>query len=152
MERVSDEYLNRLIALSESQCLSKLSSSEVITNQLLKILYELKYRRSMKQEKGGIMTNSKPIPVKRCKIDGAEQDVKEWAVKQWFAKINEELDELKVALIRWDDDDADIAITDEAADTITVITSMLEAMGFDENQRNEAQQRVNEKNRLRERL
>jgi hypothetical protein len=50
MARVSDEYLNRLIALSESQCLSKHSSSEINTNQLLKILYELKYRRSVEQE------------------------------------------------------------------------------------------------------
>lgn len=46
MSRVNDEYIDRLIALTESQCLRKHSSSEINTDQLLKILYELKYRRS----------------------------------------------------------------------------------------------------------
>lgn len=39
-----------------------------------------------------------------------------------------------------------------AADTITSITTMLEALGIDEEMRDEAQRRVNEKNRKRGRI
>ena len=41
---------------------------------------------------------------------------------------------------------------EEAADVVTAITSMLEAMGIDENMRQEAQRRVNEKNKERGRF
>ena len=109
------------------------------------------------------LSSVKPIPVKRCKIDGVEQDVKDGTVKQWLQKINEELDELKDAIVtpvglerklgRNTFADEDVKnIAEEAMDVITVITSMLEAMGIDEEQRNEAQRLVNEKNRKRGRL
>ena len=81
-------------------------------------------------------------------------------VKQWFQKINEELDEFKEAVYRHFDgkmimidrhvDDKKIAM--EAADTITAITSMCEAMGINEKERQEAKKRVNERNRGRGRI
>lgn len=98
-----------------------------------------------------------PAPVKH--IGGV--DVKALKIKQWFAKINEELDEMKEVMLQWNDLDSvgldieksdDIAIADEAADVITAITSMLEAVGIDERQRQAAQMWVNEKNRRRGRL
>lgn len=92
-------------------------------------------------------------------------EIREQAVKQHFAKINEELDELKAAVLRevttrnnlddlavGVDDDTDTDIAEEAADTITAITTMLEALGIDAGMRDEAQRRVNERNRERGRL
>lgn len=92
-------------------------------------------------------------------------EIKEQTVKQHFAKINEELDELKAAALRevttrnnlddladGVDDDTDTDIAEEAADTITEITTMLEALGIDAAMRDEAQRRVNSRNRERGRL
>ena len=96
-------------------------------------------------------------------------NVEEQTVKDWFQKINEELDELKRA-IPWvletkakdafkdeygnlkDEWDEVPEVAEEAADTITAITSMLEAMGIGEQQRQEAQRCVNERNRERGRI
>ena len=47
----------------------------------------------------------------------------------------------------YDDD-----IAEEAADTITAITSMLEAMGINEHDRQDAQREVNRRNRERGRI
>lgn len=102
----------------------------------------------------------KVLPIPCTNVEGK-------SVKCWFQKINEELDELKEGvLVRFktcDDADAwakysrqaetnigNIAL--EAADTITSITSMLEAMGIDEEARQAAQKQVNEKNRKRGRF
>ena len=99
-------------------------------------------------------------------------NVKVKSVKAFFTKINEELDELKEAVlcelsVNADADmpleNEDISqfetvkkwhncIAEEAADTITAITSMLEAMGIKEDARQEAQARVNVKNKERGRL
>jgi NTP pyrophosphatase (non-canonical NTP hydrolase) len=80
-------------------------------------------------------------------------EIKEQTVKQLLQKINEELDELKQALfIRKYFLDMDEHVAEEAADTITAITTMLEALGIDAEMRDEAQRRVNEKNRERGRL
>ena len=92
--------------------------------------------------------------------------VEEKTVKAWFSKINEELDELKEAVLIayygihvqidtpiFDPQKEDlIAVAVEAADTITAITSMLEAMGIDEDMRQAAQKRVNAKNKERGRV
>ena len=85
-------------------------------------------------------------------------NINESSVKDWLQKINEELDEFKEAVLHtvtltgavtegqpW----RRIRIAEEAADTITAITSMLEAMGIDEEMRQEAQRQVNEKNKER---
>lgn len=74
--------------------------------------------------------------------------------KEHFAKIDEELNELKEAVILSSSEyDGNLeSIAEEAADTITAITTMLEALGIDAEMRDEAQRRVNEKNRMRGRL
>ena len=82
-------------------------------------------------------------------------EIKGQTVKQLFAKVDEELNELKQAVFL-----ADTlphghligAVAEEAADTITAITTMLEALGIDEKDRAEAQNNVNRKNRERGRL
>jgi len=101
-----------------------------------------------------------PLPVKN--VDGVS--VETWTVKDWFQKINEELDELKedvmcgvaglksYASYSYCSEGSREFIADEAADTITAITSMLEAMEIDERQRQAAQERVNERNAERKRL
>lgn len=104
---------------------------------------------------------SRPLPCVRDE-NGA---INEQAVKQLFAKINEELDELKAAVLRevttrnnlddladGVDDDTDTDIAEEAADVITAITTLLEALGIDAGMRDEAQRKVNAKNRERGRL
>jgi hypothetical protein len=86
-------------------------------------------------------------------------NVKEKSIKDWFQKINEELDEFKGAVLACatyemaeqpvdilEFDECEDVVAEEAADTITAITSMLETMGIDERARQEAQERVNEKN------
>ena len=85
--------------------------------------------------------------------------VNETTVKDWFRKINEELDEFKEGLSLSDEpeelifsDWAKERYAEEAADTITAITSMLEAMGINEEMRQEAQERVNRKNMERGRI
>ena len=95
-------------------------------------------------------------------------EIREQTVKQLFAKINEELDELKAAVLSAfysldvvPSDRPDLknvnhddlpCIAEEAVDTITAITTILEALGIDAEMRDEAQRRVNEKNRERGRL
>jgi len=85
-------------------------------------------------------------------------------IKMLYAKINEELDEFKSAVDGWrwyvatdertEEKEADWKkdIAEEAADVITAVTTMLEALGIDAEMRDEAQRRVNEKNRSRGRL
>lgn len=91
-------------------------------------------------------------------------NVEEKTVKDWFQKINEELDEFKAEIFVprdkdikriYDSDDPGYdfsCVADEAMDTITAITSMLEYMGIDENERSKAQMRVNKRNAERGRL
>lgn len=92
-------------------------------------------------------------------------NVKKKTVKEWLQKINEELDEFKYEVTKvynssnvliyehdFHTEDETTRILYEAIDTITVITSMLEAMGIDESKRQEAQRRVNERNRERGRI
>jgi NTP pyrophosphatase (non-canonical NTP hydrolase) len=103
----------------------------------------------------------RPLP---C-VQDEHGEIRGQTVKRLFAKINEELDELKAAVLRevttrnnlddladGVDDDTDTDIAEEAADTITAITTMLEALGIDVDMRDEAQRRVNEKNLKRNRL
>lgn len=84
------------------------------------------------------------------------------SIRRLLQKINEELDELKAEIYRigYENDypvffprsGNAIRVADEAADTITAITTLCEAVGIDEEMRSEAQRRVNEKNRNRGRL
>lgn len=90
-------------------------------------------------------------------------EIREQTVKALFTKINEELDELKSEIILFQSLDVPCVvlrksdeiweeIAEEAADTITSITTLLEALGIDAEMRDEAQRRVNSKNRERGRL
>ena len=105
-------------------------------------------------------------------------NVKEKTLKEWLQKVNEELDEFKESVMncfcldkmdiypmvlvdgdlykRYEDigynDEDKRKIADEAMDTITAITSMLEYMGIGEKERQEAQMRVNKRNAERGRL
>lgn len=159
MERVSDEWIDMFVDVDKYGTIMR----GVFAEKVIWCMKELQARRRTEKEHKNIEANVesvKPLPVKRCKIDGVEQDVKEWTVKQWFQKINEELDEFKREILVWNgfgsvptiNSVSKQKIREEAIDTITAITSMLEAMGIDEEQRNEAQRRVNEKNRKRGRL
>lgn len=91
-------------------------------------------------------------------------ELKKQNTKMMFAKINEELDEFKLEVNGWlyflATEEASIetikqwktSIAEEAADTITAITTMLEVMGIDCDMRNQAQIMVNRKNESRGRL
>ena len=92
----------------------------------------------------------RPVPCVRDE----HGEIKEQTVKQLLSKVNEELDELKqiIAISESLPTKMLYPIAEEAADTITAITTLLEAMGIDAEMRNEAQRQVNAKNRERGRL
>lgn len=110
-----------------------------------------------------------PIPCVRDE----HGEIREQTVKQLLSKINDELDELKEAvlfsagldetsgvvfrptddeLVQCCDTEGQGVIAEEAADTITAITTLLEALDIDAEMRDEAQRRVNNRNRERRRL
>lgn len=95
-------------------------------------------------------TAPRPLP---C-VQVGRKAIKNCTDKEHFAKIDEEVNELKEAVILYSSSDYGNLerIADEAADTITAITTMLEALGIDAEMRDEAQRRVNAKNRERGRL
>lgn len=75
----------------------------------------------------------------------------------WVAKLNEETGEaireaLKVSRLAEMDGnfhDAEVDLAEEFTDVITVCTSWLHALGYDEYLRGEVQKRINEKNKAR---
>ena len=141
---------------------NSLTECQLTNNDLVKLLRgDYKIKQISKKE-----DSERVLPTPCTKVE------KE-TIKDWFQKINEELDELKAAVLFAATTDGDIddvpddykalmnplefeasyrEIAEEAADTITAITSMLEAMGIDENMRQDAQRRVNEKNKERRRF
>ena len=104
------------------------------------------------------------IQIEPCLVvDGKK--VSENTIAEHFAKIDEELNELKAAILHecticnrlekvidGVDDNTDTDIGEEAADTITAIMSMLYACGYDQDYIDAACQVVIEKNRDRGRL
>lgn len=89
--------------------------------------------------------------------------IKEQPLKRLVAKIDEELNELKQAIIRYQSFDLPCVvlcknstigkeIAEEAADVKTAITTLEEAFGIDEAMRDEAIRQVNQKNFSRGRL
>lgn len=102
----------------------------------------------------------RPMP---CVCD-EHGEIREQTVKQLLAKIDEELNELKweLGLHPVDFTACEFAehlrpvermiIAEEAADTITAITTMLVALGIYAKIRDDAQERVNQKNFERARL
>jgi NTP pyrophosphatase (non-canonical NTP hydrolase) len=102
-------------------------------------------------------TFERPLPCVRDE----HGEIRKQTARQLLSKVNEELDELKdciFSVMNLDDlpDDMPtgiyVPIAEEAADTITAITTLLEAMGIDAEMRNEAQRKVNAKNLERGRL
>lgn len=121
------------------------------------------------REKDGIYKRVyEPVrPVPCVRDDGGE--IKMQSIKALFAKIDEELNELKEAIIGGEYADLRLwsvvegesrilfpqekeRIAEEAADTITAITTLCHALGIDAKMRNEAQRRVNRRNMERGRL
>ena len=98
-----------------------------------------------------------PIPVKK---DSNGLSIKDYEVKDWFQKLNEELDEVKeyanqAEVLREyhfknDPDEWYVPhIAEELQDLITVCTSYLDCLGFDQKKRIELTKHINEKNRMR---
>ena len=134
---------------------AKIEQGSIVCSQCITCGIKLTIRRSLHAAIAHWNTRAdeKILPIPCTKYQEA-------TVKEWFQKINEELDELKEAIIRADDwtrpadefnhHGADtVAIAEEAADVITVITSMLESMEIDEDMRQKAQKAVNAKNKER---
>ena len=98
----------------------------------------------------------RPLP---C-IRDEHGEIKEQTIKRLFAKIDEELNELKIAVnleLGTNVHDARcqvpvLNVAEEAADVKTAITTLEEALGIDAEMRDEAIRQVNAKNRERGRL
>lgn len=116
-------------------------------------------------EKSGIYkrvyTPVRPVPCVRDE----NGEIKKQTVKQLFAKLDEEVNEFKAAVLRevtvrndlsdiadGVDDDTDMDIVLEGADVKTVITSIENALGYGVDRRDEAQRCVNRRNLERGRL
>lgn len=122
-----------------------------------KIFAEIKksFTTSKQQEKKGMKEKILPIPCTK---------VGETSIKGWLQKINEELDELKNEVFYIADHPRETVtplwvtchtvspVVDEATDVIIAITSMLEAMGIDEEMRQKAMERANKRNKERGRF
>lgn len=137
-----------------------------LEREMLKIVYD-SYKNGY--EEGALknapraMENLPVAPVPCVK------ETENTSIKDLFQKLNEEVDELKVEILKncyFDDGiddvrsilksykmDEDIKamqrIAEEAADVCTVVTSLLEAIGVGFEMRQEAQRRVNEHNKER---
>ena len=86
----------------------------------------------------------RPIPVVK---DGNGKLIKHYTPKDWFQKLNEELDEVKIAVVNRADNLGSAAeIAEELQDLITVCTSMQEWLGFNDVQRGFLAKEINEKN------
>ena len=91
------------------------------------------------------------------------RDIKPKTLREWFARIDDKLNSFKEDLIETNVNGLDtpldsfidtggILVADGAAELITEITSMLEDIGIDEKDRQEAQARLNKKNEERGRF
>ena len=89
------------------------------------------------------MTVDKPIPVIK---DKAGKLTKDYSNRDWFSKLNEELDEVKLSIATAQ---FKVKTAEELQDLITVCTSFLEFLGYDENKRGELAKQIKEKNRRR---
>ena len=88
----------------------------------------------------------------------AFEGIEKWKVRDWFVEINQKLDEFKAECFRlgWINQKPKHfhsctkaekqLLADRACETMTAITSLLEAMTINEEQRQEAQRRVNKAN------
>ena len=98
--------------------------------------------------------STKPIPVIK---DKHGKLIKDYSFTDWFLQLNEELDEIKEAAFIVDSSicaEYELqqrinALAEELQDLITVCTSMLQQLGFDESKRNQLAMQVNVKNKER---
>ena len=121
-----------------------------------------KLREEMERQPIHIEPDSpvRPIPCVRDE----HGEIQNQTVKDLVSKIDSELTELKWELAAYPSNYVAFyyaesvrpvewtRIADEAADTITAITTLCEAIGINVDARDEAQRRVNNKNRSRDRL
>lgn len=123
-----------------------------------------KWRETVRLKDAPSAMDSVPVAPVPC-----VKETENTSLKDLFQKLNEEVDELKVEILKncyFDDGiddvrsilksykmDEDIKamqrIAEEAADVCTVVTSLLEAIGIGFDMRQEAQRRVNEHNKER---
>lgn len=95
--------------------------------------------------------DSLPVPCKKA----GDKLLDTCTVKEWMGKINEEVTELHEAIISYEASKCGgdfNNFVEEATDVITVMTSMLAAYGCTEEDRMDAQRKVNLKNEKRGRL
>ena len=85
--------------------------------------------------------NILPRPVIR---DGNGKFTKDYKAYNWIVKLLEEVSEVQLATAIHED-----KVAEEIADVITVCTSWLETLGYDEEKRSEIFRKVNEKNEKR---
>lgn len=90
--------------------------------------------------------NILPRPVIR---DGNGKFTRLYSTRDWFLKLQEEIFEVFEAMESGRDDEFDELCAEELADVITVCTSWLETLGYDEEKRSEIFRKVNEKNEKR---
>lgn len=137
-----------------------------LEREMLKIVYDSYkngYNEGALKNAPRAMENLPVAPVPCVK------ETENTSLKDLFQKLNEEVDELKVEILKncyFDDGiddvrsilksykmDEDIEamqrIAEEGADVCTVVTSLLEAIGIGFEMRQEAQRRVNEHNKER---
>ena len=90
-------------------------------------------------------------------------DIKPKTLREWFARIDDKLNSFKEVFIACNPEGLDIEMDswidtggilaeNVAAELMTEITSMLEDIGIDEKDRQEAQARLNQKNKERGRF
>ena len=123
-----------------------------------------KWRETVRLKDAPSAMDSIPVAPVPC-----VKETENTSIKDLFQKLNEEVDELKVEILKncyFDDGiddvrsilksykmDEDIKATqriaEEGADVCTVVTSLLEAIGIGFEMRQEAQRRVNEHNKER---
>lgn len=123
-----------------------------------------KWRETVRLKDAPSAMDSVPVAPVPC-----VKETENTSLKDLFQKLNEEVDELKVEILKncyFDDGiddvrsilksykmDEDIKamqrIAEEGADVCTVVTSLLEAIGIGFEMRQEAQRRVNEHNKER---
>ena len=87
-------------------------------------------------------TSVLPIPVKK---DSNGKLVKDYSYDDWTRKITEEFREILEEVLVEDN----TRIAEELQDLITVCTSYLDFLGFDQKKRIELTKHINEKNRMR---
>ena len=105
----------------------------------------------LEQSKWSGAPDNKPIPVVK---DKAGKLTKDYSTLDWFNKLNEKLDEVKesanfLKFRNLEHSGGKFLVAEELQDLITVCTSFLNFLGYDQYKRGELCKEINEKNRRR---